>query len=81
MKAITLVVHLDGSLRIASDKITEADARRWAANGYAVVRVERAPTADGGWEIFDVLSGRRFVAEPRGVAPAAVELPSPPDGK
>jgi hypothetical protein len=30
---VTVILHPNGDLRVASDKITVADARRWAASG------------------------------------------------
>ncbi len=56
-KIVTVVLKRDGSLHVASDKITPADARRWADEGHSVFLIATAP---GRWAVNQLPSGKVF---------------------
>lgn len=59
-KVVTVVLKRDGSLHVASDKISLADAERWAEEGHPVFRIA---TQAGRWAINQLPSGKIFTDE------------------
>ncbi len=66
-KVVTVVLKRDGSLHMASDRVTLADAERWAEEGHPVFRIA---TAQHRWAINQLPSGKIFTdATPMEEAP------------
>lgn len=56
---VTVVLYRDGTLKLASDKISETDAHRWTREGYHAFRLQAAEKPPS-WSVTHVASGVTF---------------------